>query len=137
MEEAVIRYFRELLKRDFPHSGSIENATIFLEVIGEKMINCGNTGNYMQLYIQVADHRIKDIKYLCSCEPTANVAVEVLCTLVKGKELDEAAALPEEDFYRFLGCRGEELTIKVKGLLELLNEGITRYKSQTPPGGPS
>ena len=39
------------------------------------------------LYPVVDDDRINDIKYLCSCEPTANVAVEVLCTLVKGKTL--------------------------------------------------
>jgi NifU-like protein involved in Fe-S cluster formation len=131
MEEAVIKYFRELLKKDFPHAGSLENGSIFAEVIGEKMINCGNTGNYMQLYIQVVDHRIADIKYLCSCEPTANVAVEVLCSLVKGRDLDEAAALSEEDFYRFLGCRGEELQVKVRGVLELLNEGIAQFWNKT------
>lgn len=137
MEEAVIRYFRELLKKDFPHAGSLEEGAIFVEVIGEKMINCGNTGNYMQLYLQIVDDRIADIKYLCSCEPTANVAVELLCTLAKGKSLDEAAALSEEAFYRFLGCEGEELQTKVKGVLELLNEGITRYKAEKPPFGRS
>lgn len=137
MEEAVTRYFRELLRRDFPNAGAIDDAAIFLEVIGERMINCGNTGNYMQLYIRVADHRIVEIKYLCSCEPTANVAVEVLCDLVKGRDLDEAATLSEEDFYRVLGCRGEELQTKVRGLLELLNEGITRYKTQSSACGPS
>jgi NifU-like protein involved in Fe-S cluster formation len=128
MEEAVTKYFRELLKRDFPHAGSFENASIFVEVIGERMINCGNTGNYMQLYIHVVDHVISDIKYLCSCEPTANVAVEVLCTLVKGKTLEEAAGLTKQAFYHFLGSEGEELQKKVRGVLELLNEGITQYK---------
>ena len=87
----------------------LKHPSIFVEAIGEKMINCGNTGNYMQLYLQVADRRIADIKYLCSCEPVANVAVEVLCTLVKGKTLDEAAGLTEEPFYQFLGCEDEEL----------------------------
>jgi NifU-like protein involved in Fe-S cluster formation len=135
MEEPVIKYFRKLLKEDFPCAGSFENASIFVELIGEKMINCGNTGNYMQLYIQVADRRIDDIRYLCSCEPTANVAVEVLCTLVKGKSLEEATALSEEAFYQLLGCGGEELQIKVRGLLELLNEGITRYKTQQSQNG--
>jgi NifU-like protein involved in Fe-S cluster formation len=129
VEEAIIKYYRRLLKVDFENSGSLENATIFVEAIGEKMIHCGNTGNYMQLYLNVADNRIDDIKYLCSCEPTANVAVEVLCTLAKGKSLEEASAIPERAFYERIGCEGEELKVKVRGLLELLREGISKYKS--------
>ena len=43
--------------------------SLFIEAVGEHLINCGNTGNYMQLYLQVAAHRISDIKYQCSCEP--------------------------------------------------------------------
>jgi NifU-like protein involved in Fe-S cluster formation len=132
VEEAIIKYYRRLLKVDFEHAGSIENASIFVEAIGEKMIHCGNTGNYMQLYLNVVDDRIDDIKYLCSCEPTANVAVEALCTLVKGKRLEEASATPEQALYQLIGCEGEELKIKVRGMLELLNEGIARYKSQSP-----
>jgi NifU-like protein involved in Fe-S cluster formation len=135
MDETVVRYYRRLLKEDFPHAGEIKDPTIFVEAIGEKMIHCGNTGNYMQLYLQVADGRISDIKYLCSCEPAANVAVEVLCTLVKGKTLDEAAGLTDEPFYQFLGSRDEELRKKVRGLLELLNEGIARYHSPTGAKG--
>jgi NifU-like protein involved in Fe-S cluster formation len=129
VEEAVIKYYRWLLKTDFQNAGSIENAAIFVEAVGERMIHCGNTGNYMQLYLNVTDNIIDDIKYLCSCEPTANVAVEILCTLAKGKTLAEAASLPEQKFYQFLGCDGDELKIKVRGLLELLNDGISKYES--------
>jgi NifU-like protein involved in Fe-S cluster formation len=130
VEEAVIKYYRRLLKTDFENAGSLENASICIEAIGEKMIHCGNTGNYMQLYLNVAGNRIEDIKYLCSCEPAANVAVEVLCALVKGKSLDEAAALSEQAFYQCIGCEGEELKLKVRGLLAMMNEGITGYKAQ-------
>jgi NifU-like protein involved in Fe-S cluster formation len=130
VEEAVIKYYRRLLKTDFENSGSFENASIFVEAVGEKMIHCGNTGNYMQLYLNIVDDRIDDIKYLCSCEPTANVAVEVLCDLMKGKNLDEAAAVSEHSFYQCIGCEGEELRLKVKGLLEMMNEGIAGYKAQ-------
>jgi NifU-like protein involved in Fe-S cluster formation len=130
VEEAIIKYYRRLLKVDFENAGVIENASIFVEAIGEKMIHCGNTGNYMQLYLNVIDNRIDDIKYLCSCEPTANVAVEALCTLVKGKSLEEASATSEHSLYQLIGCDGEELKVKVGGLLELLNEGIVKYKSQ-------
>lgn len=135
VEEAIIRHYRRLLKTDFENSGAIENPSIFVEAVGEKMIHCGNTGNYMHLYIVVEDDRIENIRYVCSCEPTANVAVEALCTLVKGKSLDEAAALPEETVYSFVGCRGDELKVKVRGLLEMLNEGITGYRRRRYSSG--
>ena len=45
MEEAVIKYYRRLLKNDFENAGSFENASIFVEAVGERMIHCGNTGN--------------------------------------------------------------------------------------------
>jgi NifU-like protein involved in Fe-S cluster formation len=133
MDEAIIKYYRRLLKEDFPNSGELEHPRIFVEAVGEHMINCGNTGNYMQLYFRVSDHRIEAIKYLCSCEPVANVAVEVLCTIAKGKTLDEAAGMTEEAFYQCLGSRDEELGRKARGLLALLNEGISRV--QNPTGG--
>jgi NifU-like protein involved in Fe-S cluster formation len=126
MDEAIIKYYRQLLKEDFPNSGALENPSIFVEAIGEHMINCGNTGNYMQLYLRVVELRIEDIKYLCSCEPVANVAVEVLCTLVKGKTLDEASSLTEGSFYQILESGDEDLSRKVRGLLALLHEGIGR-----------
>jgi NifU-like protein involved in Fe-S cluster formation len=124
MNEAVIKFYRRLLMEDFPNSGEVDHPSVFVEAIGQKMIDCGNTGNYMQLYLKVAERRIVDIKYLCSCEPVANVAVEILCTLVKGMTLDEAAGLTEEPFYQVLGSCDEELRKKVLGILELLNEGI-------------
>jgi NifU-like protein involved in Fe-S cluster formation len=130
MEEAVIKYYRQLLKSDFENSGAIENASIFIQAVGEKMVHCGNTGNYMQLYLNIAGNRIDKITYLCSCEPTANVAVELLCTLARGKSLDDATALSEQTFYQLIGCEGDELKLKVRGLLEMLKEGIDGYKAQ-------
>jgi NifU-like protein involved in Fe-S cluster formation len=132
MDEAVIKFYRRLLKEDFPNAGTLDNPSVFVEAVGEKLINCGNTGNYMQIYLQVDDQRIVDIKYLCSCEPVANVAVEIMCSLLKGKTLDEATGFKEEPFYQFLGCQDEGLRKKVQGLLELLNEGVARYQGTAP-----
>jgi NifU-like protein involved in Fe-S cluster formation len=131
MDEAVIKYYRRLLKEDFPNSGSLVNPSIFIEAVGEKMINCGNTGNYMQLYLQVIGVQIAEIKYLCACEPVANVAVEVLCTLVKGKTLEEAVHLTVEPFYQSIGSQEEKLCQKVLGVMELMKEGIERYHTLT------
>lgn len=130
MDEAVIKYYRRLLKTGFENAGSFENASIFVNTSEKKMEYCGDAGNFMELYIHVVDNTIGDIKYQCVCEPTANVAVEVLCTLVKGRALDDAAGVKEQAFYQFLGCAGEELQKKVRGVLELLNEGIAQYKAQ-------
>ena len=126
MDEAVLRYYRRLLKEYFPHAGELDHPSVFVEAVGGEMINCGE-GNYMQLYLQVADHRVRDIKYLCICEPVANVAVEVLCELVKNKTLDEVACLTEELFYERVGSRDEELGGKVRGLLAFLNDGLGRH----------
>jgi len=41
MDEAVIKYYRRLLREDFPNSGALDNASVFIEAVGEKMINCG------------------------------------------------------------------------------------------------
>ena len=129
MDEAVIKFYRKLLKIGFEHFGSFENASIFLDSVGEKVLICGSTNDLMQLYINVVNNRIENIKYMCVCDPTANVAVEILCTLVKGKTLDEAAGLAEQAFYQFLGSGGEELKKKARGLLELLKLGIVRYQT--------
>ncbi len=135
MDEAVIKYYRRLLREEFPNAGALAQATVFVEAVGGRLIHCGNTGNYMQLYFKVDDDRITTIKYLCACEPVANVAVEILCNLVKGKTLDEAASLTEEPFYQFLGTRDEKLRVKVAGLIQLLNEGIAQYRN--PHDAPS
>jgi NifU-like protein involved in Fe-S cluster formation len=127
MNEAIIKKYRALLTQDFPNSGQIDQASIFVEAVGERLINCGNTGNYMQFYMMVSKGHILEIKYLCSCEPIANVAVEVLCDLVKGKALEEARKIPEAAFYDVLGTSDEKLLQKVRGLLELLTEGIERF----------
>jgi NifU-like protein involved in Fe-S cluster formation len=128
MDQAVIRYYRQLLREDFPNAGALDPPAIFVEAIGQKMIDCGNAGNYMELYLRVVDGRIADARYRCACEPVANVAVEALCDLVKGKTLDEASAITEEPFYQRLGSRDEQLGRKVRGVLQLLNEGIAGYR---------
>jgi NifU-like protein involved in Fe-S cluster formation len=132
VDAAVIKYYRRLLKEEFANSGSLDNPSVFVEAIGEKMIHCGNTGNYMQLYFHIIDNRVEEIRYLCSCEPPANVAVEVLCELVKGKTLEEAAGVSEQTFYQCIGSEDDVLKLKVRGLLEMLYEGIARYRAQAP-----
>ncbi len=137
MDQAVIQYYRQLLREEFPNAGALDHPSVCVEAIGERLIDCGNAGNYMQLYLRVVGDRIADVKYRCACEPVANVAVEVLCNLVKGKTLDEASGITEEPFYELLGSRDEQLGRKVRGVLQLLNEGIAGDRCPTSAKEPS
>jgi NifU-like protein involved in Fe-S cluster formation len=130
MDELVIKYYRRLLKNGFEHAGSMENPSIFLDSIGEKIRICGSsTRNFMHIYINIVNGAIAEVKYLCTCDPTANVVIEILCSLLRGKTLEEAEAITEDSFSSALGSRGEDFLKKSRGILELLHRGLARYKS--------
>jgi NifU-like protein involved in Fe-S cluster formation len=130
MDKAVIQIYRRLLRTGFEHSGSLENPSIFLDSIGEKIRICDQSSrDYLNIYINVDGGVIDDIKYLCTCDPTANVVIETLCSLVKGKTLEEAKKITKESFYQAIGSSGETLVKKVDGIIQLLNRGIERYMS--------
>ena len=133
MDEGVIKYYRKLLRTGFEHAGSFDNPSIFLDSAGEGRV-CG-AHEYMHIFISVSNGRIDGIKYLCTCDPTANVAVEILCTLLKGKKLEEVEAITEDSFFQAVGSRSEEMREKAKGLLELLNRGLARYQTVMPQNG--
>lgn len=129
MDEAVLSYYRGLLKTGFLHAGFLEDASIFLRNFGEVSPVCGNTDDFMYLYLDVDDHNvISEVRYQCICDPASNVAIEIFCTLMKGKTLNEAAVLKEDAFSLFLECEDEGLREKARFLLELLREGILRYQ---------
>jgi NifU-like protein involved in Fe-S cluster formation len=133
LDEKVIKYYRSLCKNGFEHTGELGNPSIFLDTVGEKIRICSHVSHaYMHIYINVRDGVIDDIKYLCTCDPTANVVVEILCTLVKGKTVAAVEALTEESFTQALGGDGEEFRKKVRGIIELLHRGLARYKARHP-----
>ena len=131
MHEAIRAYYHKLSTPGFAQTGKNENASIFLESFAEVSPVCGNTDDFLYLYIQVVDNLITDIKYQSISDPITNVSIEVFCTLVKGKTLDDAALSKEEAFSLFLGCEDEILQEKAMFLLELLKGGSCRYKTQT------
>jgi NifU-like protein involved in Fe-S cluster formation len=135
MDELVIKYYRRLLREGFRHTGTLENPAIFLDTVGEKVRICGNVSrNFLHLYIDVSHDSISDIRYKCMCDPIANVVVEIMCDLVAGKTLEEAIAINEESFVGVLGSRGEEFLKRTRGIIELLNRGIDRYRSAAQAG---
>jgi NifU-like protein involved in Fe-S cluster formation len=130
LDEAVIKYYRKLLRHGFEYMGKCENPSIFLDTVGENIKVCAQVAQaYIHLYINIKDDVIDDIMYLCMCEPTANVAVEVMCSLVKGKTIDEVKHLKEEDFSRIVGSRGKDFLKSAAGLIKLLNRGLDRYQT--------
>jgi len=130
MDELVVKYYRHLCRKGFEHTGEIENPSIFLDTVGEKIRICSHVSHaYIHIYVNIRNGVIDDIRYLCTCDPTANVVVEILCSLVKGRTLKEAEALTEEDFTRALGGGGEDYRKKARGIIELLHRGLERYKS--------
>jgi NifU-like protein involved in Fe-S cluster formation len=131
LDEAVIKYYRRLLKNGFKHAGSLDSPDIFLDSVGEKIPVCGHSErNYLHLFIKIANGLIDNIKYTCTCDPTANVVVEILCSLVEGKPVEHVIELTEESFLMMLGGGDDDFRKKSRGAIELLNRGLARYKSR-------
>ncbi len=131
MDELVVKYYRHLCRTGFLHTGEMANPSIFIDSVGEKIRICSHVSHaYMHIYISVRNGVIDDTKYLCTCDPTANVAVEIMCGLLKGRSLQAAEALTEKDFSGVLGSTGEEFLKKARGLIELLHRGIARYQAE-------
>jgi NifU-like protein involved in Fe-S cluster formation len=129
MDEVVTKIYRRLLQAGFEHTGSLDAPSIFLDTKLEGLSICGQAGrDYMNIYIHVKRGVIEDIRYLCFCDPTANVVVETLCGLAKGKTLEEAKSLTKENFMRAIGSEDETLSKKVLGIIELLHRGINRFE---------
>jgi NifU-like protein involved in Fe-S cluster formation len=130
MDEVVVKFYRRLCRKGFEHTGELENPSIFLDTVGEKIRICSHVSHaYMHIYICVCDGVINDVKYLCTCDPTANVVVEILCSLIKGRTIKEAETITEESFVQALGGGGEEYRKKARGIIELLHRGLARYKA--------
>jgi len=129
MDEIITKIYRRLLQNGFEHTGSIENPSIILDTKLEGISLCSQAGrDYMNIYIDIKDGVIADIKYLCFCDPTSNVVVETLCQLAKGKSVAAAKALKKEDFIKAIGSDTELLCKKITGILELLDRGISRFE---------
>ena len=127
VDTAVIKYYRNLLKTGFQNAGSLETPSLLLETIGEGRV-CGSAGDYMRLFISITNGRIDRMKYLCTCDPTANVAVETLCNLAKDKSLKEAQAITEDSVLQMIGGSSGDLRSKARGLIDMLNEGLAKYQ---------
>jgi len=130
MDEAVIKYYRGLLKNGFQYAGSLENPSIFINSVGENLPICGSLSrDYVHIFIQMEGQQIETIKYLCTCDPTANVIFEILCHLTEGKTIQEIKKIKVEAFSAICGSRQQDFVKRVGNALELLTRGFKRYLS--------
>jgi NifU-like protein involved in Fe-S cluster formation len=133
MDEVIARNYRKLVEEGFKHAGAMESPSVFFDSKAEGVSVCGDGGkDYVNFYLRIEGDVIDDIKYLCSCDPAANVAVEAMCELCEGKTLAEAKAITKEDLYAVIGTGRGLIARKVWGVLELFNLVIKRYESAVP-----
>ena len=128
MDEAVIRYYKKLLKEGFAYAGSFEDPSIYLTYDNSKGTLCGNAGDNLHLYINIEQGVIEKMRYLCICDPTTNVAIEALCALAERRSLRDAKNLKEEAFSQLIGSRGEEFLKKVRIVIEYLRQEIVKFE---------
>ncbi len=133
MDKLVIQYYRKLLREGFPHVGKLEKYDVFIDSIGEKIQVCGSIGRaYMHIYIAINENTIEKISYLCICDPTANVVMEILCSLVEGQHCKVVNSLTAGDFTRVLGSTGDEFLKRAGSTIALLAKGLQRYGDSLP-----
>ena len=138
MDKLVIQKYRQLLREGFAYAGKLENPDVFIDSIGEKIQVCGSIGRaYMHIYIFIKDGIIEKIRYLCTCDPVANVVIEILCSLAEGKHYTEVMKLTPEDFSRVLGSESEEFLKRAAATIELVSRGLQRYDHSLTQSQPS
>jgi len=128
LDEAIVKNYRRLVRDGFKNAGSYENPSILLSTIASGIRICGGAGGYIRIYLDISDGAIEGARYLCSCDPTSNVAVEIFCDLLSGKTLEEAAALTEGMFLQALDGPSNDLRKKARALIKILNDGIKQYR---------
>lgn len=96
---------------------------------GEKgNLKCGDV---MKVYIYVVDGKIKDISYNTFGCVAAIAASEALCCLAKGKKIDDALKITNQDILKHLGTPmpAEKLHCSVLGA-EALHSAVMDYKKK-------
>ena len=91
-QEEVLKHFQNP-----KNAGKIENAD------GVGAIGDPSCGDFLRIYIKVKDNYIADIKFEIYGCPAAIATSSVLTELAKGKTLDEAWEITEEDILEAIG----------------------------------
>jgi NifU-like protein involved in Fe-S cluster formation len=128
LDEAAVRYYRKLITDGFRFAGRLDEAAITLDAASENMRICDHVGtDSLQLFFSIQDGVVDKVRYLCMCDPTTNVTVEIFCVLAEGKSLQEIRKLTPDSFLKSLGGPSQNLEHKAENLLLLVEKGIAKY----------
>ena len=104
MDDKVIQFYRKITREGYQFSGEIDYPSIFLDSSGEKIPLCSKSvDSYVNIYINIKDDIIGNVKYRHVGRPMSNVVAEIFCALLNGKSIEEAFDLTEQDFSDYLG----------------------------------
>ncbi len=127
MDSGVMERYRQLIRAGFKNAGSFESPSIYLNTVAAHTKVCLGANGYIRIYINIRDGIVQDVKYLCSCDPVANVVVETFCGLARGKTLEAASAITPEMFAQAVGEDSEDLRKSAAALLKLWSDGVRQY----------
>ena len=97
--ERAIRYSKEVLE----HFLRPKNAGVIDDPSGVGMIGDPDCGDSLQLFIRVDGDRITDVKYLIRGCPAAMAVASALSELAKGKPVEDALFITDDDVVEALG----------------------------------
>jgi nitrogen fixation NifU-like protein len=95
----TIRYSKEVLE----HFLRPKNAGVIDDPSGVGMIGDPDCGDSLQLFIRVDGDRITDVKYLIKGCPAAMAVASALSELAKGKPVEDALFITDDDVVEALG----------------------------------
>lgn len=98
-DELAIQYYQEMW-RSGGNKGkpSVVNGQAFV------MACPGQSGDVIYVFLHIEDGAIADAKWMCHlCDPWMQVAGDIACTLVKGRQKDTVLDLTAQDFFNVLG----------------------------------
>jgi NifU-like protein involved in Fe-S cluster formation len=117
-----------LLKTGFKYAGVIDNPSIFLDYDKTKGALCGKTGNSLHLYANIQNGTITKIRYVCTCDPTINVVIEALCSIVEGKSITAIRTINEKIIAQLVGSQSKDFLKRVRLISGILKRGITDFE---------
>lgn len=97
--ERTIRYSKEVLE----HFLRPKNAGVMDDPSGVGMIGDPGCGDSLQLFIRVDGDRLTDVKYLIKGCPAAMAVASALSELAKGKPVEDALFITDDDVVEALG----------------------------------
>ncbi|HHP51640.1 MAG TPA: iron-sulfur cluster assembly scaffold protein [Moorella mulderi] len=90
-------------ERVLDHFLNPRNAGIIPDADGVGQVGDPRCGDYLRIFIKVKDNRIEDIKFQVFGCPAAIATSSMLTEMAKGKTLEEALAITDEDVAGALG----------------------------------